>query len=158
MSDSPLAASTTMPTTASRSRALANRHSIVCREASAHRFQCRHVERFSPTTLTTEEPTASITSSGMSSARSVGRAVPVAVSWRAHATAPVPRTPSARPRHSRVRSASERICFSGRVASVAVARIRITSAEDGRRPRSATYASTSRSVSASISRDRLENS
>ena len=47
------AASTTMPTTASRSSADAKRRCMVCRDASAIRFQCDHVDRLMLTCSTT---------------------------------------------------------------------------------------------------------
>lgn len=49
----------------------------------------------------------------------------------AHTLASLPRSLPARVRHCSVSSANERTCFSGRVASVACARNRITVAADG---------------------------
>ena len=69
-SETSSAASATIATTASRSCMVANRQPIVCREASAMRFHRRQVERFSPTTSTTDCPSSPITSRGTSSARS----------------------------------------------------------------------------------------
>lgn len=68
--DAHSAASTTSPITASRSDAEAKRCRIVWRAASAVRFQCRQVARFSLTAVITLNPSTSIASRGTSSARS----------------------------------------------------------------------------------------
>lgn len=94
------------------------------------RFQRRHVERFSPTTSTTDRPTSSIRSNGTSSARNSSCCSPP-VTVRAHTLASTPSYWLARVRHRPVSSANERTCFSGRIASVAWARNRITVASDG---------------------------
>src|SRR5680860_1566735 len=64
----------------------------------------------------------------------------------------------ARVRQSAVRSASDWMCFSGRVVSVASARIRTIVSADGRRPWRAAYSAIIASTTWSISRERLENS
>lgn len=64
------AALTIIPVIASRPSVAANRQSIVCRAASAYRFQWLHVVRFSATAATTAEPSLAIRSSGTSAARS----------------------------------------------------------------------------------------
>ena len=117
-SETSSAASATIATMASRSCMVANRQPIVCRDASAMRFQRRQVERFSPTTSTTERPISPMTSSGTSSARSRS-GLSLSVTSRAHVVASRPNDFVARSRHSTVRSAKDRTCFSGRVASVA---------------------------------------
>lgn len=111
----------------------ANRQPIVCRDASAMRFHRRQVERFSPTTSTTERPNSPITSSGTSSARR-SSGLSLSVTWRAHIVASRPSVFVARARHSVVRSAKDRTCFSGRVASVAWARSLRIVAFEGWRP------------------------
>ena len=130
---------------------------IVWRAASAARFQCRHVARFSLTAAMTLAPSAAISSRGTSSARSA-RCAGFAVAVYAQLEASVPSTFAARSRHSAVRSASERTSFAGRVASVACARSFMIVAGLGRRPCACTNASIRRSVSASMWRDRVENS
>ena len=151
------AASTTIPTTASRSVVLAKRRSIVCRDASASRFQWVQVERLTLTALTTSAPSASTAASGTSSARS-GLAVLRARIVAAQAVGSPPTRSAARRRHSTVRSASDRISFGGRVASVAWARSSTIVFSEGLRPCTVTYSVMSRSFSNSISRVRLENS
>ena len=127
------AASATMAVMTSRSSTVANRHPIVWRAASAIRFQRRHVERFSPTTSTTDRPTCPIRSNGTSSARNSNCCSP-AVTVRAHAVASVPSCWLARVRQCSVSSAKDRTCLSGRVASVAWARSFMMVAGDGRLP------------------------
>ena len=147
--DARSAASTTMPTIASRSSVLANRYCMVWRAASAVRFHLRHVARFSPTASTTLRPSESITLSGMSSARNSKGAV-FAVMVLAQRVASSPRRCDARSRHCPVSSARDRTCLSGLVESVAFARNRTITAGDGRRPCSVTYWAMRRSVSASM--------
>jgi len=127
------AASATMATMATRSWMVANRHPIVCREASAIRFHLRQVERFSPTASTTEWPSSSTTSRGTSSARS-SNGVSLSVTPRAHRVASWPSVLVARVHHSAVNSARDRTSFSGRVLRVAWARSFMIVAGDGRRP------------------------
>ena len=130
---------------------------MVWRAASAVRFHLRQVDRFSPTAPTTLRPIASITSRGTSSARS-SRGASFAVTVRAQWVASSPSRCDALSRHSPVRSASERTCFSGLVANVACARSLMTVASDGCLPCRATYSAMSRFFPSLICRDRDENS
>ncbi len=150
------ASPTTRDTNTSRSAAVANRSPIDCRAASATRFQCRHVDRFSPTTATTRAPipatSASVRSPAVSSTGSPPPAIP-----RDHAAASPSRIAPARARHPAVSSARDRTCFSGRVDRVACCRNFTITARDGRRPCSTRYRSISSSVAVLIRVERVEN-
>lgn len=146
------------PVIASRSWRLTNRQPINCRLASECRFQRVQVVRFSATVSITACPTSCTTSSGTSSARSIRRGASPRSKARAQPVASVPSSRVARSRQSRVRSASDLICFSGRGASVSWARSFSTIRAEGCRPCLATYSAISRSFSTSICCERVENS
>lgn len=112
------AAATIRATTAVPSVGVANRSPAVCRDASAWRFQYRHVDRFSPTTPTTASARRSTIAAGTSPA-ATGRWV----SWpRIDEVQPAgspSRCTAARVCHSSVRSARDRTVLSGLVDRVA---------------------------------------
>ena len=151
------AASTIMPVIASRSSVPVKRQPIVCRAASAYRFQTLHVVRFSATAATTDAPSLAIHSSRTFSARR-SFAGSTATASRAHSVASRPSSRLARVRQSWARSASGRTCLSGRVASVACCRSRMIVSRDGACPCVCSYSAISLSFSMSMCRDRDENS
>ena len=121
------------------------------------RFQWFQIDRLTLTAATTSAPIASIAASGTSSTRE-RRAAGTEERRRPRGRRRRPSRSAARCRHSAVRSASDRISFGGRVASVAWARSSTIVFADGIRPCRATYSAMSSSFLISISRVRLENS